>query len=131
MLYKELEDYMALRKEIEKLILWYLFTLFLAIPIGYILTYIAKDQTAGFTVTYVIFPISFIVKHLENIIIGIWIYQIAKQSSQKYILWSVFGLVAHLYAAVIYLVLYVYEQKNSTEASNKAVEPIKNSKADS
>ena len=102
---------MNLRKEIEKLILWYLSALVLAIPVGFILTYIAKGQTVGFMIAYVIMPLIFVAEHLENIVIAIWIYQIAKKNNQKYIIWALFGLVAHLFAAVIFITLNVLEGK--------------------
>ena len=102
---------MNLRKEIEKLILWYLSAFILAMPIVFLLTYIANGQTAGFIIAYVIFPINFIVEHLENLVIAFWTYQIAKQSNQKYIVWTLFGLVAHLFAVVIFIALNALENK--------------------
>ena len=102
---------MNLRKEIEKLIFWYLIALIIAMPIGYILTLIAKGQTAGFIIAYVVFPISFIMSHLENLVVAFWISQIAKQSNQRYILWTLFGLVAHLFAVVIFIALNIVEEK--------------------
>jgi len=110
---------MNLRKEIEKLILWYIFALMLAIPMGYMLTYIAKGQTAGFIIAYIVVPISFLVKHLENFVIAFWIYQIAQKSNQKYILWTFFGLVAHLFAVVIFIGLNVLEQYNLKYHNNE------------
>ena len=116
---------MNLRKEIEKLIFWYLIALILAMPIGYILTLIAKGQTAGFIIAYVIFPISFIISHLENIVVAFWIYQIAKQTNQKYILWTLFGLVAHLFAVVTFIVLNIVEEKFDFSKKKNVEVPVK------
>ena len=103
---------MNLRKEIEKLIYWY-------VPI-YIIGHFAASASIVFykaipsseaELTAIGLAITYFSKNLPSFVIAIWLYNLAKQSNQKYILWTLFGLVAHLYAAIIFIVLNVLEDK--------------------
>jgi len=47
---------------------------------------------------------------VDNIVIAIWLYFLAKQLNQKNILWAIFGLVAHIFAVAVFIALYVYEK---------------------
>jgi membrane-bound metal-dependent hydrolase YbcI (DUF457 family) len=107
---------MNLRKEIEKLIYWYVPTYIFTITVGVVLAQYAKNiEDPTWLVSYIIVPIGMIASSIDNIVIAIWLYFLAKQLNQKNILWSLFGLVAHIFAVVLFIALYVYEKIYSTE----------------
>lgn len=105
---------MNIRKDVEKLIYWYIpIYIFVWIFSIFFTSYLKTFHTpAPDLIAYVLFPAGWIMKYLDNIVIAIWIYSTTKKTNQKYILWSLFGLVAHLFAVVIYLVIIVIEKKN-------------------
>ncbi len=106
---------MNLRKEIEKLILWYipamLLVNFLAMAF---LADIKSVNGMSFSLTYAMLIITFLIKNIHSIVVAIWLYSLAKRMEQKYILWALFGLVAHLYAAVTFVILNLLEGKFNT-----------------
>jgi ABC-type spermidine/putrescine transport system permease subunit II len=103
---------MNVRKEIEKLIYWY-------VPV-YIVGYFLASATLVFykaipssemELTALGLAMTYFTKNLPSVVIAIWIYQVAKKTNQKYILWTLFGLVAHIFAAIAFIVLNVLEGK--------------------
>ena len=63
-------------------------------------------------------------KHLDNVMIAIWLYFFAKQLHQKQILWALFGLLANVFAVILFLGLYFYEKMNPDEVDEiNAVQP--------
>ncbi|MFT5662589.1 MAG: hypothetical protein ACI9TV_003246 [Sulfurimonas sp.] len=103
---------MNLRKEIEKLIYWYVPTYIIAITLGYYLVaFIKTIPDSAHIIAYIYLPLTYFINNLHKIVIAVWLYNIAKQSNQKYILWALFGLVAHLYAVVIFIIINFLEGK--------------------
>jgi len=100
---------MDLRKEIEKLIYWYVPAYIFTITVGVSLASIAKNiQDPDLTVSSI--AIGMLAKNIDNIVIAIWLYFLAKQLNQKNILWALFGLVTHIFAVTLFIALYVYEK---------------------
>ncbi len=118
---------MNLRKEIEKLIYWYVPAYIFTVTIGITLASYAKNiEDPTLLVSYVVIPLGMLAKSIDNFVIAFWIYQIAKQDNQKYILWSLFGLVAHIFAAIIFIALNVLEDKfdiSKEKSKEELVEP--------
>lgn len=111
---------MNMRKEIERLIYWYAPAIIVALFIEYILTgYIKASHDLSSIMLWSSIGVNIVISHLHNIVVAIWLYVISKQLNQKYILWSLFGLVAHLFAVVIFLVLYVYEKNEMDSRSSR------------
>ncbi|MDD5385736.1 MAG: hypothetical protein PHQ22_00905 [Sulfuricurvum sp.] len=107
---------MNMRKEIERLIYWYVPVIIVALIIGFALSsYIKYTNHLSSKEVWFYSSVNILINYLHHFVIAIWLYVISKQLNQKYILWSLFGLVAHLFAAVIYLVLYTYEKNNGIE----------------
>lgn len=107
---------MNFRKEIERLISWYIPSIILSLVVGYILSsYIKYTNDSSSVAVWSYIGSNILINHLHNIVVAIWLYIISKRLNQKYILWSLFGLVAHLFAVVIFLVLYFYETNNRIE----------------
>lgn len=103
---------MNLRKEIEKLIYWYVPIYIIGYFLAYALVvYYKAIPESAVALTAIGLAMTYFANHLPNFVIAIWLYNIAKQNSQKYIIWALFGLVAHLFAAVIFIVLNVLEGK--------------------
>ena len=101
---------MNLRKEIEKLIYWYVPAYIFTITIGVIFAgYAKRIEDPTLITAYIVIPAGILADRLDNIIIAIWLYYFAKKLNQKNILWALFGLVAHLFAVAIFIALYVYE----------------------
>ena len=102
---------MNLRKEIEKLIYWYMPAYIFTITVGVVLAQYAKNiEDPTWLVSYIVVPIGIIASSIDNIVIAIWLYSLAKQLNQKNVLWALFGLVAHIFAVAIFIALYVYEK---------------------
>jgi hypothetical protein len=111
---------MNMRKEIERLIYWYVPAIIIVLVVGFTLSaYINSTKDTSSVVVWSYASINILISHLHHIIVAIWLYVISKQLNQKYILWSLFGLVAHLFAVVIFLVLYVYEKKEMDSRSSR------------
>ncbi|AFV98345.1 hypothetical protein [Sulfuricurvum sp. RIFCSPLOWO2_12_FULL_43_24] len=109
---------MNMRKEIERLMYWYVPSIIVALLIEYILTgYIRASHDLSSIMLWSSIVINIVISHLHHIVVAIWLFIISKQLNQKNILWSLFGLVAHLFAAVIFLVLYVYEKNEMDSRS--------------
>ena len=118
---------MNLRKEIEKLIYWYVPVYIIGYFLAYVLIvyYKAIPESAA-ALTAIGLAMTYFANHLPNFVIAIWLYNVAKQSNQKYILWTLFGLVAHLFAVVIFVALNVLENKfdiGKEKLKKKLVEP--------
>ncbi|MBT5935207.1 hypothetical protein [uncultured Sulfurimonas sp.] len=118
---------MHLRKEIEKLIYWYVPAYIISITLGWFLVeYMKATEESARIIAYVIFPLGFFISYLHNIVIAIWLYNISKQSNQKYKLWALFGLVAHLYALVIFIIINFIEGKLDFDKENTLEKTINN-----
>lgn len=110
---------MNLRKEIEKLLYWYIPMFIISSTVSSsIITYVKSFNGEPIELTSVVIILSIFIKHLGNIVVGIWLYFIAKKYKQKYILWSLFGFVANIFGAVLFIALYIYEKSNNTLERN-------------
>ncbi|WP_324171940.1 hypothetical protein [Sulfurimonas sp.] len=110
---------MNLRKEIEKLIYWYIPAIMITYFLGTAVTAQVK-QINGATplLTWGILAISLLLNHVHSIVVAIWLYFLAKKMNQRNILWALFGLVAHIFAVALFIALYVYEETNPNEDNN-------------
>lgn len=102
---------MNMRKEIERLIYWYVLAVIVASAVGFILSsYIRTTNDTSSITVWSYTSINMLINNLHHIVVAIWLYVISKYLNQKYILWSLFGLIAHLFAVVIFIGLYIYEK---------------------
>jgi len=105
---------MNLRKEIEKLIYWYIPAIMISYFLGAVVTAVTTEVqkinevtpllTGGILVT------SILVNHIHSFVVAIWLYYLAKKMNQRNILWALFGLVTHIFAVALFIALYVYEE---------------------
>jgi len=110
---------MNLRKEIETLIYWYVPVYILGRIVGSVfLTYYKAIPDSDMELTAIGLAMTYFANNLPSVVIAIWLYNISKRSNQKYILWALFGLVAHLYAAVIFIILNFLEGRFNIDKEN-------------
>ena len=116
---------MEIRKEIESLALWYIpafviMLIFSSIYSGYLseLMDMGKVKT-GTSVLFASMVLQFI-GNIDNLVLGFWLFMQAKKENGRPILWFFFGIVAHFYAAIIYIGLKIYENQ---KAYNKSLQP--------
>lgn len=111
---------MDLRKEIERLIYWYVPTIIVALVLGFVLSsYIKSTNDTSSIVVWGYSSINILINYLHHIVVAVWLYTLSKKLNQKYVLWALFGLVAQLFAAVIFIVLYVYEKNELDSRSSR------------
>ena len=110
-----------MRKEIEKLAVWYIPAFLLAtfaasIWSGILQHSIDSDQLSiGKSVSFV-FLVGNIIEMIDNFVVSIWLYHQLKNDEGRKWIWFLFGLVAHFYAAIIFIALKIYEaQKTSNK----------------
>ncbi len=109
---------MNLRKEIEKLIYWYVPAIIVALVLGFIIAaHIKSTNDTSSMAVWTYSSINILINYLHHIVVAVWLYILSKKLDQKYILWALFGLVAHLFAVVIFIVIYVYEKSNCNKES--------------
>jgi hypothetical protein len=107
---------MNIRTEIEKLLYWYVPAYIISAIVAFVLiSYNKYLDDPGILAAYVIVPLGILMKHLDSVVIMIWLYFLAKQLKQNYKLWALFGLIAHIFAAALFIALYVYEKANPNE----------------
>lgn len=70
----------------------------------------------GFLSFFSIIPM--ILKTSINLVVAIWLYSVISKSSGNKYIWFLFGLIAHLYAVIIYIGLVIYEQVISSNELN-------------
>ena len=110
-----------MRKEIEKLAVWYIPAFLLATFAASIWSGVlehsfnSEQLSAGKSISF-IFLVGSIIGMIDNFVVGIWLYhQIKSEKGRKWI-WLLFGLVAHFYAAIIFIALKINEaQKTSNK----------------
>ncbi len=107
---------MNLRKEVEKLIYWYIPAIMITYFLGTVVTAQVK-QINGITplLSWGLLATALLLNHIHSIVVSIWLYFLAKKMDQRNVLWALFGLVAHIFAAVLFVALYVYEETNPSE----------------
>ena len=120
--YNGVKFLMSIRTDIENLAIWY-------VPVVFI--------TAGMAQFYsdwsVFFPphvaasesfaiLSSILRPLlaisGSIVCGVWLFFMSRKYGGRPALWLLFGLFGHLFSVVLYVLLYVYEQRNLTNCSS-------------
>lgn len=105
---------MDLRKEVEKLLCWYIPTLLIATSVGYFVATLVKSMNGmPIWIASVFVGISMCISHIHNVVVAIWLYFLAKKMNQKYILWTLFGLTSHVFAVIIFLVLHLLDEKKT------------------
>ena len=117
---------MNLRKEIEKLIYWYVPIYIIGRIVGSVfITYYKAIPNSEMELTAIGLAMTYFANNLPSVVIAIWLYNISKQTNQKYILWALFGLVAHLYAAVIFIIINYLEGRFDIGKENLKNVPVK------
>lgn len=107
---------MDIRKEIETLAIWYIPAVIMtgiasALYTGYFKEVFSSNSTnIGSTLSFLTATLT-LIKLPDNIVVGVWLYSSVGKEGGRTTLWFVFGLVAHLFAAIIYIVLRMYEQQ--------------------
>lgn len=110
---------MELRKEIETLAIWYIPAVaFVLIATAFLTGYaqeIMRDQTASPGTLFSFLSLAQgLIHSVDNLVVGIWLFlRSSKEDGRRY-LWSLFGLAAHLFAAIVYLALRIYEQRKES-----------------
>lgn len=111
---------MDLRKEVERLIYWYVPIILVTLVLGFIIAgYIKSSNDTSSMIVWGYTSINMFINHLHHIVVAVWLYTLSKKLNQKYVLWALFGLVAHLFAAAIFIVLYVYEKNELDSRSSR------------
>jgi len=106
---------MDLRKEVEKLLYWYIPTLLIATFAGYFVATLVKSMNGlPLWLTSLSVGMSIGISHVHNIVVAIWLYFLAKKMDQKYILWALFGLTSHVFAVIVFLVLHLLDKPKIT-----------------
>jgi len=106
---------MDLRKEIEKLLYWYIPALLIATFVGYFVTILVKNMNGlPLWLTSLSVGMSMCISHIHNVVVAIWLYFLAKKMDQKYILWALFGLISHVFAVIVFLVLHLLDKQKTT-----------------
>lgn len=107
---------MDLRKDLEILVLLYTLiaaiNFLLSVFLTEFLTERFLSQMEGFSSVYTLIPFNFLMDYsgyTYNLVVGIWLFVIVRRENGNAIHWLVFGLLAHLYAAVIYLFVRISE----------------------
>ena len=109
---------MNLRKDIESLAYCYIPTVLIMSLATFFYSFEIKNlfsdinQLTSSTVVFMSI-INQLIACIDNIVVAIWLFIMSKRKNEKPILWFLFGLVAHLFAALIFLALKIYE-KNVT-----------------
>jgi len=109
---------MDIRKEIETLAIWYIPVMIIMVIAsglyaGYFKGILSSGQTSiGSTLSFLTL-VPALIKLADNVVIAIWLYFMAKKEGGRTLLWFLFGVVAHLFAAIIYIGLRLYEQQAS------------------
>ena len=103
---------MDLRREVEKLLYWYVPIALIVIFVTPVLSTFIKSMN-GLPVwqTSLLVWIGMFTSHLHHFVAAIWLYFIAKKMNQKYILWTLFGLTSHVFAVIVFLVLHLLDEK--------------------
>jgi len=82
---------MNLRKEIEKLLYWYIPTILIATFLGsFVATLVKSMNGMPLWLTSLFVGISMIINHIHNVVVAVWLYFLAKKMEQKYILWALY-----------------------------------------
>ena len=116
---------MELRKEIESLALWYIpafvfVALASSLYSGYVRALMEMGEATPGTTLSLISALGMSINLVDNLVVGVWLYVRGRKEGGRAILWLLFGVVAHFYAALLYLGLKIYEQQ---KANNKSLQP--------
>lgn len=115
---------MEIRKEIESLAIWCIPAAVVVALMSALITGYAKDiildggATPGTTLSFIT-ALGMFIKLINNFVVGIWLYLRSKEENGRPILWLLFGVVAHYFAALMYIGLKIYEQQ---KAHNKSLQ---------
>lgn len=107
---------MNIRREIETLALWYIpvflaATIASAIGSGLVRDAMADGTLTMGTIVSLIGWVPALLALAPRFVVAAWLFGIARREGGRSLLWLLFGLVGHLFAAVIYLALKIYEQR--------------------
>ena len=114
-----------MRKEIETLLIWYIPVHIAAIIVDLLMTSTLAHEVgsvlgegAPLSLTLSFFPgITRLIGFADNLVVGIWLFFQAKRGDGRNALWFLFGLFAHLFAAIIYIGLTLFEQQKASNIS--------------
>lgn len=103
---------MNLRHEVEKLLFWYVpLALIVMVSTPLLTTFIKSVNGLPVWQTSLLVYLGMFLGHLHYFVAAIWLYCTAKKTNQNYILWAFFGLTSHILAVVVFLVLYLLDEK--------------------
>lgn len=107
---------MNVRNELERLALWYVPVAVLAAVASTLISGVLQERLASGELTigstiglFQLLPAS--IGLADNIVVGLWLFGLSRKEGGRSLLWFIFGLVAHLFAAVIYVSMRIYEQR--------------------
>jgi hypothetical protein len=109
---------MEIRREIESLALWYI-PVFIAVTIittfltGYANSLVETGQATPAKYFAQISILSTFLNFIDNFVVGIWLYIRGKGEGGRAVLWLIFGIAAHFFAALMYIGIKIYEQQIS------------------
>ena len=107
---------MDIRKEIETLASWYIPAVIItgiatSIYTGYFKEVFSSNATnMGSTLSFLSATLT-LIRLPDDIVVAVWLYSSVGKEGGRSTLWFIFGLVANLFAAIIYIVLRMYEQQ--------------------
>lgn len=114
---------MDLRKDIESLAIWYIPVVILLYVIfgayaGYLKEFLDHGVSSiGTTISMItLLPAS--INLADNVVVAIWLYLMTRREQGRSILWFMLGMVANLFAAIMYICLCIYEEKAFNKQRN-------------
>lgn len=113
---------MELRKDLETLIVWYVPIAIVTFIIsgilsGYFYSITGDTVTLGTKVSFVAWA-NQIFSYADNLVVGIWLFNIRRRANDRPFIWAAFGLITHFFAVTIYICTLIYEQKSSHQNNN-------------
>ena len=113
-----------MRKDIEILAIWYIPVVILMAGISAYYSdffnelFLEGSSRVGVTLHfYALLPMA--VKTADNLVVAVWLFFMVKKEEGRPLLWAILGLVTHLYAALLYVGLRIYERS----ALNDSLDP--------
>ena len=115
-----------MRKEIETLATWYIPVSIVAFIVSVLMTstlahefgsVFGEGSPSSIIRLYFLPGITRLIGFADNLVVGIWLFFQVKRGDGRKALWFLFGLFAHLFAAIIYIGLTLFEQQKASNIS--------------
>jgi hypothetical protein len=118
-----------MRKEIETLAIWYIPVCIAALILNVLMIstlehsfapVVGEGAPLSIGLSFSSFMrITTLIGFGDNLVVGVWLFFQAKRRDGRKALWFLFGLFAHLFAAIIYIGLTLFEQERASDISLK------------